>query len=330
MTLNNPQGFVVYKLPFEHNFHLRKGEWKKFDQQKKGFIVQKFNNSNTLIIESEKTLVDFPLSISPPSKVNKSSNLTKQEYINQVNSFIDACNLNLKKVISSRTISFEIKDEINLFDLFKNLANKYNNALVYIYNIPDVGMWMGASPETLVYANQSSIQTMALAGSLPISKKEIIWEEKEKQEHQFVIDDISSKLKSHNYSHKIEKTQTTSAGEVAHLKTLIQIDSKIEETTTIANILHPTSAICGMPQKDSLQFILKNETYNREFYTGYLGEINNKKQSWLFVNLRCMQIYNKNFKIYVGGGITKDSIAKKEWEETELKSRTLLSVIEKM
>jgi isochorismate synthase len=85
-----------------------------------------------------------------------------------------------------------------------------------------------------------------------------------------------------------------------------------------------------MPQEKAKQFILKNEPYNREFYTGYLGEINNQKKSWLFVNLRCMQIYYQNFKIYVGGGITKDSKAEKEWEETELKSRTLLSVIEKM
>ncbi|NOQ91872.1 MAG: isochorismate synthase, partial [Flavobacteriaceae bacterium] len=69
------------------------------------------------------------------------------------------------------------------------------------------------------------------------------------------------------------------------------------------------------------------ENYNREFYTGYLGELNIKEQSHLFVNLRCMQIKNTKAFIYVGGGITLESNPEKEWVETVTKSEVMKLVL---
>jgi len=112
--------------------------------------------------------------------------------------------------------------------------------------------------------------------------------------------------------------------------------------------LHPTPAVCGLPKDAAKQFILKNENYNREFYTGFLGEINIKTSisrnsnsrnvennayaavktvSNLYVNLRCMQISNQEAIIYVGGGITKDSNVEAEWEETVQKALVIKKVL---
>ena len=86
-----------------------------------------------------------------------------------------------------------------------------------------------------------------------------------------------------------------------------------------------------MPLEPSKDFILKNENYNREFYTGFLGELNlhneDNKTSELFVNLRCMKINNNTATIFVGGGITKDSNPKKEWEETVAKTNTMKNIL---
>ena len=43
----------------------------------------------------------------------------------------------------------------------------------------------------------------------------------------------------------------------------------------------------------------------------------------LYVNLRCMQIDSQHTYLYVGGGITKDSIPQKEYEETQNKAQTM-------
>ena len=40
-----------------------------------------------------------------------------------------------------------------------------------------------------------------------------------------------------------------------------------------------------------------------------------------------MQLKNTNALLYIGGGITKDSIPEKEWEETVAKSETMLKVL---
>ena len=80
-----------------------------------------------------------------------------------------------------------------------------------------------------------------------------------------------------------------------------------------------------MPKNDSLSLILKTENHNREYYTGYLGLKNKKDEIDLYVNLRCMKVDKQEIKIYVGGGITKDSKLEAEWLETEMKAGILLA-----
>ena len=75
------------------------------------------------------------------------------------------------------------------------------------------------------------------------------------------------------------------------------------------------------------ELILKKEVHKRELYTGFIGEIHNTSTS-LYVNLRCMKITSNQFHIYVGGGITSKSDPQEEWEETEIKAQTMLSLIE--
>ncbi|NTW26283.1 MAG: hypothetical protein HGA37_16405, partial [Lentimicrobium sp.] len=68
---------------------------------------------------------------------------------------------------------------------------------------------------------------------------------------------------------------------------------------------------------------------DRAYYTGYLGPVGNGAAN-LFVNLRCTRIIKDNALVYVGGGLTADSMPQAEWDETVLKSSTMLSAIEKM
>jgi isochorismate synthase len=92
-------------------------------------------------------------------------------------------------------------------------------------------------------------------------------------------------------------------------------------------LLHPTSAVCGMPLEAAQQFLKVNEGYDREFYTGFLGPVNFKNESHLCVNLRCMQVLTKTAILYAGAGVTIDSDPIKEFEETELKMEALLNLI---
>ncbi|MBC7426107.1 MAG: chorismate-binding protein, partial [Bacteroidia bacterium] len=99
------------------------------------------------------------------------------------------------------------------------------------------------------------------------------------------------------------------------------------KSAEITNMLHPTPAVCGYPFNEALDFIKENEGYNREFYSGYLGPVYNNGDRQLFVNLRCMRIYEEDMVLFAGGGINKGSDPEKEWTETENKMKTLLNCL---
>jgi len=74
--------------------------------------------------------------------------------------------------------------------------------------------------------------------------------------------------------------------------------------------------------------ILDNEGYNRTYYSGFIGELSMKGKTGLFVNLRCMKIGTDALTLFAGGGLLTSSELKSEWEETEAKLQTILSLIE--
>jgi isochorismate synthase len=86
--------------------------------------------------------------------------------------------------------------------------------------------------------------------------------------------------------------------------------------------------VAGYPAKKAVEFILKNEGQSRSYYSGYLGPVNMDNQVNLFVNLRCMQVLDKQLAMHVGCGIVAGSNPEDEWKESALKTQTLLNVLE--
>ncbi|WP_333780811.1 isochorismate synthase [Tenacibaculum pacificus] len=235
-----------------------------------------------------------------------------------------------KKVILSRKEKVSLSN-FNAIAVFKNLLANYHTAFTYIWFHPKVGMWLGATPETLVKIKDDNFKTMSLAGTQVFNgTTNVTWQPKEIEEQQFVTDYITDKLSK--ICNHLEKgtVQTSKAGNLLHLKTLISGKITTKNATLIKK-LHPTPAVCGLPLEASKEFILKNEDYDRGYYTGFLGELNlkveNKNTSELFVNLRCMEIKNNSAILFIGGGITKESNPKSEWQETVAKTSTMKNVL---
>lgn len=252
-----------------------------------------------------------------------------------------------KKVVISRNETVKLIEN-NPIHLFKRLLQTYPKAFTYCWYHPKIGLWLGATPETLLSVTGKRFTTMALAGTQAFKNEDTVnWKAKETEEQQLVTNFIIEQLKPITNTIAIGETQTIKAGNLLHLKTVISgiVDANLK---AIVNALHPTSAVCGMPKEATKQFILANENYKREFYTGFLGELNYKEKttrntnrrnvennayatiktvSNLFVNLRCMQLTDVKAIIYVGGGITKDSNPESEWIETVNKTETMKKVL---
>lgn len=328
LELTQQDGFVFYQKPNSDIIYFLSGKWEKFDVSTKsnveGFIVSSANKSITYFLKGEPRIITTDCNIKLNYTAKPFVELKKNEYLRKAELFIEACTKDVRKVILSRIKKHRvIKGDI--FQTYINLCKKYNHSFNYLFNIPNECSWMGATPEILIEGSTEKYTTVALAGSKGLDT--INWKEKELDEQQFVTNYIKEKLESASINHQFNSTpETVTAGNIAHLKTTFNIQTN-KKPLELANLLHPTPAICGLPQKEAQDYILKNEGYNREFYTGFLGLVNNSKSN-LFVNLRCMQLFKDEYWIYVGGGITTNSNPINEWEETELKAQTLLNILD--
>lgn len=303
-----------------------------------GFVFSPFDNLEASIIFHENNaqiLEDvFNLEVLEETKNElKTIYANREEHLELVSKGINTITEGgIKKVVLSRKEDVQVLN-FDLVTTFKRLLTTYHNAFVYVWYHPKIGLWMGATPERLVTLDGNEFATMALASTQTyegdLNPK---WGAKEKKEHQYVVDYIVSQIKDQSNGiildeFEVSKTYTTKAGNLLHLKADIKGSIGVFELKKLLKTLHPTPAVCGLPKEKSKEFILKNEEYNRSFYTGFLGEINVNEKTELFVNLRCVEFKKDRASIYVGGGVTIDSDPEKEWMETVSKTKTIKKIL---
>ncbi|MFO7745873.1 MAG: chorismate-binding protein [Psychroflexus sp.] len=349
--------FVAYHLPnatdvrcfFPKDSELR--YLQRYDEA--GFIFSSFEPSSQPIVFPEVTskilkfkLIDYE--VESKSKFRITENLNEKEgYLKLLADAIDTIKADeLRKIVVSRKISAEY-DLQNPAQLLLELIQFYPEAFTYVWFHPDVGLWAGASPEFLAKTYRTQFKTMALAGTKRAGEDRD-WTEKELDEQQIVTDEIVNGLKKHSKTLEVSERKTDKAGGLLHLRTDITATLESAKLGDILKELHPTPAVCGLPKEKAYKYLQANENYDRRFYTGYFGELNmphhnqrsnrtrnQENQAYksivrasnLYVNLRCMNYEDGKINIYVGGGITKDSIPEEEWTETVNKSRTMLKVL---
>lgn len=293
-----------------------------------GFVFAPFDKYKQVVLfplnKSELLSFDLPLANEKWSNSDhKEDEDVRANYLKLVAKTVDFIHSHKAgKVVVSRVIEKKYdKDKVG--NLYEHLVLAYPNAFVYVWYHPKVGLWMGATPEKLLSLKEDCFSTMALAGT-KLFKKDIIWEDKEKEEQQWVTDFITNQLLPIVEYLEISKPYTSRAGHLAHIRT--DITGYLKVGSTLQSLIakqHPTPAVCGTPRNTTRDFLLKNEGYDRSYYTGYLGEINLDLKTDLYVNLRCMELNATHAKLYVGGGITKDSVPEEEWTETVNKAAVL-------
>jgi len=305
------------------------------DFTEKGFVFASFDgNKIHLIPENQSETIGVVWEKEEVEISDKKQELTNASEKNNFESIVSKGiqaikNEEFKKVVLSRKEIIELEN-FDLVATFKKLVQLYPTAFVYCFCHPKVGIWIGATPEQLVKANVNVFETMALAGTQKdYGSKEIVWEKKEREEQQYVTDYIVDQLQEVALEVSVTEPYSIKAGSVWHLKTDVWgVLNEGFSLKQVVQLLHPTPAVCGLPKEAAKAFILKSENYDRAFYTGFLGELNtsfavDSVSSALFVNLRCMQIQDSQAHLFMGCGITKDSIPENEWMESVNKSMTM-------
>jgi isochorismate synthase len=299
------------------------------DPSQHGFVIAKFNNS------SDISFINADLSIEELLTYNYSSEkeeqpyfdlpkeTSKAEYLLQCKALIQKIKEGkADKVVLSRVKKAILKD--HPATLFLKLCEAYPQAMVFLYQ-HDGQLWIGASPEILLSIKGDKFRSMALAGSMAVDDKSD-WTLKEYEEQAYVEDYIEQLFRKRNIDFEKEGPMNSVAGPVKHLLTKFNGRLQEEQIIELLKELHPTPAVCGIPVVKAKNIIRETEAYDRLDYSGFFGPVNQHTKD-LFVNLRSALISDDTICLFLGGGITKDSNAEAEWEETELKAKTLLSIL---
>ena len=164
--------------------------------KEEGFIFAPFHNEKTSIVFLKSTfqIVEEPFLKNrvtfPKQKFDTHKN-DKKSHLELILAGIDAIkNNSFKKVVLTRKENVKLTS-FDLAEVFERLLQKYDNAFVYVWFHPKVGLWLGATPERLVTIKNKEFHTTALASTQNYNGSlNPLWGEKEKKEHQYVLDYI--------------------------------------------------------------------------------------------------------------------------------------------
>lgn len=248
-------------------------------------------------------------------------------YENYVQQGIAAIQKNkLDKIVAARCEAIALPKTFDAALFFTQLTESYPHACVYFFYLHELGSWCGATPEKLLTVEKGVLQTVALAGTLPVDST-AEWTDKEHDEQnmtEFFIEESFRELKLTGF--RKTEVETIEAGAIKHLRSTISWKPKPDvlkqKFGKLLGALNPTPAVCGLPQFESSIFISRNENLERRFYSGFIGLLK-PNETHLYVNLRCMELGADTALLYAGAGITEDSNPTAEWEETKRKMETL-------
>lgn len=313
--------FITYSFPNEVIIHSSKGKFIELSDGKdpNGFVVTDFLHQRVFQFQEveENSIVEYYSQFEPPIVISPRDYQIEAQAL--LNSFAV---LGVKKAVYSRVKAVPYPID-NAEKLFHQLVNTYPTAFVYLISSIHFGTWIGATPEVLASVSNSTLKTIALAGT-KLATYTGNWGEKEIQEHQYVVDAVDQALVRNGVEDVVKDgPKTHFAGPIQHLKTEFSAQISPEKIWRLVMDLHPTPAVCGTPRIAALDLITSREMHERDLYTGIIG-IHTPEKSELFVNLRCAQLQPTMAYLYVGGGYTSQSIPDLEWEETENKAKTIL------
>ena len=262
---------------------------------------------------------------------------SKEEYCEKVNAvkqhIVDG---DIFQLVLSNPM--EAKFEGSLFDTYRVLRT--TNPSPYMFYFSGDTEIAGASPETLVKVTDGVIRTFPLAGTRPRGatyeedialEKELLADEKERAEHNMLVDlgrndlgklckfgtvEVEKYMEIERYSH-VMHIGSSVKGQLLDGKNAIEaVDSVL-----------PAGTLSGAPKIRACQIIDELEGIKRGIYGGAIGYVDFTGNLDTCIAIRLA--YKKSGKVFVrsGAGIVADSVPENEFIECTNKAKAVVNAI---
>ena len=197
---------------------------------------------------------------------------------------------------------------------------------------------VSCSPETLINKRGNKIITKPIAGTLKKSKKInkikalnfFRNNEKETKEHNMIVDMERSDLSKICKPGSVKILKKKYVEEYKHLFHYVtSIQGILNKNTTPKNIIKsmmPGGSVIGCPKIRTLELLNKQETEDRNIFTGSFGYIKFNQDMKFNIIIRSILNYKNISEISVASGVVVDSNAKHEFNENYLKAKALIDL----
>ena len=262
--------------------------------------------------------------------------LTPREYaIDFANFHAQLASGVFRKIVLARCADETTPDAIPPLELFYRACILYPRMFIALVSTAKSGCWLTATPEILLEGKAETWRTIALAGTMKLEGEHLAgegetatWSTKNIQEQRIVATYITECLEQFTGEFHEEGPRTVRAANLVHLRSDFTFSlPDNQHLGDLLHALHPTPAVCGLPKRETFEFITHNEHTPRRYYSGFMGMLNPASDTHLYVSLRCMNIEGNQYHLYAGGGLLKDSQEEQEWQETEAKLETMRKCI---
>src|SRR5210317_1085517 len=187
---------------------------------------------------------------------------------------------------------------------------------------------ISGSPEQFISVNGSTITSRPIKGTMPRGDnpksdgdnyEKLSSSEKDKAENLMIVDLIRNDLgkNCNTGSVNVRKLFTIeSYPNVHHLVSSIegQLKKEISPWTAFCDSF-PGGSITGAPKKRSIEIISELESFSREVYCGSIFYLSFNKTLNSNIAIRSLIAYDEKLEYFSGGGITKSSTVKSEYNE---------------
>lgn len=187
---------------------------------------------------------------------------------------------------------------------------------------------ISGSPEQFISVNGSTITSRPIKGTMPRGDdpktdcdnyEKLSSSEKDKAENLMIVDLIRNDLGKNcdTGSVNVKKLFTIeSYPNVHHLVSSIegQLKKEISPWTAFCDSF-PGGSITGAPKKRSIEIISELESFSREVYCGSIFYLSFNKTLNSNIAIRSLIAYDEKLEYFSGGGITKSSTVKSEYNE---------------
>jgi len=248
-----------------------------------------------------------------------------------------------KKIKQGETYQIKVctkyknKSQINPINFFWKLMKINSSPEAFMIRDKDFSI-VSCSPETLIDKKGNNIITKPIAGTLRKNKnvnklKALNFfknNDKETKEHNMIVDMERSDLSRICKPGSVKILKQKYVEEYKHLFHYVTtIQGKLRNKIKIKNIIKammPGGSVIGCPKIRTLELLNKQETEDRNIFTGSFGYIKFNQDMRFNIIIRSILNFKNISEISAASGVVLESSPKKEFNENFIKAKSLLDL----